>query len=210
MSQEQSEAKFKKIREWLETKHVGQAFQPAIAWPELRVFNRKDLRSVAAYWRRLPHWELADSTYFITFRVRNTLGEILKESSLASLVEEVLWFGHGERYVLHAYVIMPNHIHLLLNPLEGWSLAKILQGIKGFSSMQVNKILQRKGAFWQDESFDHVIRNEEDWLDKFNYIHNNPVMAGLVTMPQDYLFSSLVTMHSEGRLESLPHIQGPI
>ncbi len=143
-------------------------------------------------------------TYFITFRVLNTLGKILEDNSVACQVEEALWFGYGERYTLDAYVIMPDHVHVLLNPLAGWSLARVLQGIKGFSSRQINRNLGRKGAFWQDESFEHLVRNEQDWLDKFNYIHNNPVTAGLVNRPEDYSFSSLVVMHSEGRLGSLP------
>jgi REP element-mobilizing transposase RayT len=129
----------------------------------------------------------------------------LLESRLASVVEEVLWLGHGERYFLNAYVIMPDHVHLLLRPQETWSLAKILRGFKGYTARQVNKDLGRRGPFCQDESFDHLIRNDADWADKFHYIHENPVKAGLVERPQDYPFSSLVTMHSTGRLESLPH-----
>jgi REP element-mobilizing transposase RayT len=100
---------------------------------------------------------------------------------------------------------MPDHAHLLLQPLAEWNLAKFFQGMKGFTARQINTWSERKGTFWQDESFDHLVRNERDWLDKFTYIHDNPVKAGLVSRPQDYPFSSLVTMHSEGRPESLPH-----
>ena len=101
---------------------------------------------------------------------------------------------------------MPNHVHLLLAPLAGWALARIFQGIKGYTAREINRILGRQGAFWQGENFDHLIRNEEDWQDKFDYIHQNPVKAGLVKRPQDYYFSSLVTLHAKGRLESLPRI----
>lgn len=184
---------------------MGQAFQPAVNLPELRSFAREDLQAVALFRRKLPHWELAGSTYFVTFRVHKALGTILEAGAVACAIEEALWFWHGERYCLQAYVIMPDHVHLLLKPVAGWSLAKILQGIKGFTARQINRCLGRKGTFWQDESFDHLIRNERDWLDKFTYIHDNPVKAGLVIKPQDYPFSSLVTMHSQGRLESLPH-----
>lgn len=133
------------------------------------------------------------------------MGRPFDKAALACLVEETLWFGYGERYVLDAYVIMPDHVHLLARPLAGWSLAKILQGIKGFSAREINRVLSRKGTFWQVENFDHLVRNERDWLDKFNYIHNNPVSAELVDRPEDYPLSSLVTIHSEGRLESLPY-----
>jgi putative transposase len=202
---EPAEARLHEIREWLKAKHVGQAFQPAVNLPELRSFAREDLQAVALFRRKLPHWELAGSTYVVTFRVHKTLGQPLENHALACVVEEALWFSHGERYFLHAYVIMPDHVHLLLTPFAEWSLAKILKGIKGFTARQMNRCLCRKGTFWQDESFDHLVRNEVDWLDKFTYIHYNPVKAGLANRPQDYPFSSLVTMHSEGRLESLPH-----
>ena len=193
------------IRKWLGTKHVGQAFQPAVNWPEIRFFTKEDLKMVSQYQRRLPHWELEGSSYFVTFRAREMLENPLRDPVLAGTVEEALWFYHEERYVLYAYVIMANHVHLLMKPLLGWSLAGILQAINGFTARSINKALGRKGSFWQDENFDHLIRNERDWVDKFQYIHNNPVSAGLVDRPQDYPFSSLVSLHGKGRLESLPH-----
>jgi putative transposase len=207
------ERRKEQIRGWLREKHVGQAFQPAIRYPELRDLTREDWKSLHQYQRRLPHWELMGSTYFLTFRVIDDLGRPFedaiaggRDSFLASLVEESIWFGFGERYSLDAYVVMPEHVHLLLKPLPGWTLAKILHGIKGYSAREINRSLNRKGAFWQDENMDHLVRNEADWLDKFEYIHMNPVKAGLVEKPQDWPFSSLVTLHSKGRLESLPHI----
>lgn len=157
------------------------------------------------YKRKLPHWELPGSTYFVTFRVHKSLGKVLENRLLAVIVEEALWFGYGERYVMDAYVIMPDHVHLLFQPAAGCTLAKILQGMKGVTARQINRLLGRKGTFWQDESFDHLVRNEADWVDKFTYIHDNPVKSGLVGKAEDYPFSSLVTIHSQGRLESLPH-----
>ena len=245
--------KRERIPEWLKGKCVGQAFQPAIQYPELRKFTNKDLDGVSQYKRRLPHWELAGSTYFITSHVIEELGypfmfvsvgqafqpaskhksvgqafqpaskhksvgqafqpaNLIKITNpsqgfhLASIVEESLWFGFGERYSLDAYVVMPDHIHILITPIRGWTLAKILMGMKGFTAREINKIMCRKGPFWQDENFDHLIRDERDWLDKFDYIHRNPIESGLVERPQDYPFSSLVTIHSNGRLESLKQI----
>jgi len=199
-------SKKKRVRKWLQNKPVGQAFQPAITYGNLKPLLKEDLSIVQQYKRRLPHWEKEGSTYFVTFRVNKTLGKpLVKNPTLADVVEEALWFGYGERYILDAYVVMPDHVHLLLTPLYGWRLSRILQGIKGYTSREINKLLNRKGSFWQDESFDHLVRNEASWIDKFEYIHNNPVNAGLVDRPEDYKFSSLVTIHSKGRLESLPH-----
>ena len=200
--------KKKKIRKWLKDKPVGQAFQPAIKYGNLKPLLKEDLSIVQQYKRRLPHWEKEGSTYFITFRVKKTLGKpLIKNPKLAEVVEEALWFGYGKRYILDAYVVMSDHVHLLLTPLFDWNLSKILQGIKGYTSREINKLLSRKGSFWQDESFDHLVRHEAGWLDKFDYIHNNPVKAGLVDIPEDYEFSSLVTIHSKGRLESFGRLE---
>jgi putative transposase len=220
MKQEPSQSdvlRKQRIRAWLNCKPLGQAFQPAIQYPELQEFTRDSLHEVYQYCRRLPHWELEGSTYFLTFRVHPSLGEVFRHylqpvgqafqpaesSDIAALLEESIFFGHSERYLLDAYVIMPDHVHLLLTPLSGWTLAKVQQGLKGFTSREINRILGRRGQFWQDESFDHLIRDEVDWLDKFTYIHHNPVTAGLVDRPEDYPHSSLVTLHSQGRAESL-------
>jgi len=187
---------------------VGQAFQPAITYGNLQPLLKKDLNVVHQYKRRLPHWEKEHSTYFVTFRVNKLLGKpLIQNPAMAEIVEEALWFGYGERYILNAYVVMPDHVHLLMTPLYGWTLSKILQGIKGYTSREINKRLNRKGSFWQDESFDHLVRNEADWIDKFEYIHSNPVKAGLVNRPEDFKFSSLVTIHSKGRLESFGRLE---
>lgn len=201
-------SKKKRVRKWLQNKPVGQAFQPAITYGNLKPLLKEDLSIVQQYKRRLPHWEKEGSTYFVTFRVNKTLGKPLIENpALADVVEEALWFGYGERYILDAYVVMPDHVHLLLTPIYDWRLSKILQGIKGYTSREINKILNRKGSFWQDESFDHLVRNEASWIDKFEYIHNNPAKAGIVDRPEDYKFSSLVTIHSKGRLESFGRLE---
>lgn len=219
IAQWEKEKKVARVREWLSMKSVGQAFRPALNFPEIREFQKKDLDYVHQYQRRLPHWELPGSSYFITFRTHKNVGQPFQAANTANtfqpasqlnmpnLLEEALWFFHQERYLLDAYVIMPDHVHLLIRPTQGNTLAKIMQGLKGYTAMELNKIMKRKGSFWQDENFDHLIRNGADWLDKFEYIHNNPVKAGLVENPEDYPYSSLVTLHAEGRLESLPHTQ---
>ncbi len=94
--------------------------------------------------------------------------------------------GH---YLLHAYVVMPNHVHVLLDPLV--PLRRITAGIKGVSARDANGSLGRTGKpFWQDESFDHWIRNAAEFERIKNYIELNPVKAGLVTRPEDWKWSS--------------------
>jgi REP element-mobilizing transposase RayT len=94
--------------------------------------------------------------------------------------------GH---YLLRAYVVMPNHVHALLDPLV--SLRSLTSGIKGVSARYSNIKLERTGKpFWQDESFDHWIRNPGQFAGTKNYIENNPVKAGLCANPRDWPWSS--------------------
>ena len=115
----------------------------------------------------------------------------LKNPILANFVVSALQKGQNElgQYTLHAYVVMTNHIHILIEPRM--ELARITRGIKGVTSRNANRILGRIGRpFWQDESFDHWVRDlsEEDRIRK--YIEWNPVKAGLVAKPEDWPWSS--------------------
>ena len=95
-------------------------------------------------------------------------------------------------FLLHAYVVMPNHVHLLLEPHV--PLPRITMGIKGASARDANRMLGRAGKpFWQDESFDHWVRSGAQ-LDRIrSYIHGNPVKAGFVKHPADWPWSSART-----------------
>ncbi len=105
------------IREWLKTRHVGQAFQPVIVQLEVRSFKIADILVTSFRRRKLPHWELEGSTYFVTFRVHRSLGRVLETPTVTPIVEEALWLGYSDRYLMDAYVVMPDHVHLLLRPL---------------------------------------------------------------------------------------------
>jgi REP element-mobilizing transposase RayT len=90
---------------------------------------------------------------------------------------------------LHVAVIMPEHVHLLLTPLsdeKGWpyGLPLIRKQIKGVSARSVNKLLGCSGPVWQEESFDHVIRSNESFKEKREYIRQNPVRGGLSSTPE--------------------------
>jgi REP element-mobilizing transposase RayT len=114
----------------------------------------------------------------------------LKESRIAECLVAVLQRSQEqELFRLHAYVVMANHVHVLLAPLR--SLAEITRLVKGATARQANKILGRTGVpFWQDESFDHWIRNPSEWNRVRTYIEQNPVSAGLVSNAKDWPWSS--------------------
>jgi len=115
----------------------------------------------------------------------------LKNPRIAALILQSLRKGARELhyFVLHAFVIMPNHIHLLITPHV--SMRRITNGLKGSTAREANIILGRTGGrFWQDESFDHWVRSTAEFARIWNYIELNPVTAQLVTRPQDWPWSS--------------------
>ncbi len=104
---------------------------------------------------------------------------LLKNPKAAGIVKEALGFFDGKRYRLHAWSIMPNHVHVIAEPLAGFELSKIIHSWKSFTANQINRELNRKGTLWQRETYDHIIRTEAEYRDQIDYVWNNPVKAGL-------------------------------
>jgi putative transposase len=93
------------------------------------------------------------------------------------------------RYELHAFVVMPNHVHMLITPSV--VSTKWLGPLKGFTAYEANRMLARVGRpFWQQESYDHIVRSGAGLERVRRYIENNPIKAGLVTKPEDFPWSS--------------------
>ena len=115
----------------------------------------------------------------------------LKDPRIAACVVEKLHKGTSQlhHYQLHAYVVMANHVHVLLTPRI--EVRRLMRGLKGATARIANIILDRTGEpFWQDESFDHWVRSEAQFARIRNYIERNPVTAGLVGKPEDWPWSS--------------------
>jgi valyl-tRNA synthetase len=107
----------------------------------------------------------------------------LAKSEIALLVQDALRHFDGQRYDLIAWCIMPNHVHVIVHPFEGYDLAAILHSWKSFTAKKANKLLGVSGIFWQDEYYDHLVRNEEDFRNQINYVLDNPDKAGLQDWP---------------------------
>ena len=118
----------------------------------------------------------------------------LKIKGVAQLVQDSLLFHNNKSYTLTAWVVMPNHVHILLTPLKDQELSDILHDVKSYTAHQANNILKRNGQFWQHESFDRYIRNREHFANVINYIEENPVKAGLCRKKSDWKFSSAYKM----------------
>ena len=114
----------------------------------------------------------------------------LRDPRIARMVIAALLYFDGKRYRMIAWVIMPNHVHVLIEILEGYSLGTIVHSWKSYTAKEANRILGRTGRFWFREYFDRYIRDERHFENAVQYIHNNPVKAGLVATPGDWPFSS--------------------
>ena len=146
--------------------------------------------------RSLPHWELVDATYHITFNTWEKLE--LTPAAREIVLNCCLFFDESQyknqaRYHTFALVIMLDHVHWLMQPLpksesEYWSLSSILHSIKSYSSKQVPKVMKHIGTVWQDERHDRIIRNYEEFINTWEYIKQNPVKASLVNIPEEYPF----------------------
>ena len=124
----------------------------------------------------------------------------LGDKRIADLVQDALVNRYAGLYFLWAYVVMANHIHVLLRPKSHeTSIATITKNLKGYSSREANRLLKRTGQrFWQDESFDHWSRNPSEFARIVKYIENNPVKAGLVREPEQWEWSSAAERKRRG------------
>ncbi|MBI2428109.1 MAG: transposase [Ignavibacteriales bacterium] len=192
------------------------------------------------YQRHLPHIQPHTATFFITFRLINSLsksivdqlkeeyvqeqklltqqlaseGKIvtkydvqkkyfvrfdefldknsqnnawLKDERIADLVSDAIRYRDGIVYELICFTIMPNHVHMLISLLDSSkTLMQVLHSLKRFTAREANRILHRTGAFWQNESYDHIVRNGAELERIVYYIINNPVKAGLIDIPQKW------------------------
>jgi REP element-mobilizing transposase RayT/methylmalonyl-CoA mutase cobalamin-binding subunit len=103
----------------------------------------------------------------------------MKDARVAGIVSGSLLHFAGDRYDLGAWCVMPNHVHAILSPKPGHPLPEILHSIKRHSAREANRVLGRSGTFWQKESYDHIIRDPDDYWNQRDYILRNPMSAGL-------------------------------
>ena len=179
---------------------------------------------------KLPHWRQEAATYFVTFRLADslpaavvaeyraalrramntqrlrqrrplTLDEVaavkrrvlrsvedildngigsclLAQPANAELVANALSFFDGQRYILHAWCVMPNHVHTVVEPLAGFDLSGILHSWKSFTAHHLPAV--HEGSTWESESFDHIVRSEESYSKFVRYVEQNPIKSSLV------------------------------
>jgi len=148
---------------------------------------------VAFYRRHLPHWHPYGKALFITWKLHPSIQDqhFLAQPEIVQIVTDAIRYADRNlrSYDLHAWVVMSNHVHLLVNPLV--EPAVFLNTLKSFTARRANVLLHRTGApFWQREYFDHWLRSQSEFDETVAYIERNPVRAGLVERPEDFRWSS--------------------
>ena len=125
------------------------------------------------YRRRMPHWRLVSSVYFVTWRLAPFQVKLNGEER--TMIMSVLKYFEGSRYELFAYVVMDDHMHVLVKPLGNHQVERIVHSWKSFTAHKFQKESGREVPIWQAEYFDRIVRDEKEFLDKAQYIINNPL-----------------------------------
>jgi len=125
------------------------------------------------YRRKMPHWRLAGSVYFVTWRLEFTQPELTTDER--SVIMSALRHFDNHRYDLYAAVVMHNHVHTLVEPLEKHRLQDLVHSWKSFTAHKFSKDYGREVPIWQQEYFDRIVRDEEEFFTKVEYIINNPL-----------------------------------
>jgi REP element-mobilizing transposase RayT len=107
----------------------------------------------------------------------------MSRPEIAKLMQDSLRYFDSQRYQLYSWCIMPNHIHAVMSPFAEMALDDLLHSWKSYTAHEANKLLNRRGRFWQKEYYDHLIRDENDLLRTTNYIIENPKQANLTNWP---------------------------
>ena len=129
-------------------------------------------------------------TYFVTFSTWKRRKLLIVESNARLFLKTLYGYRRQGRFELHAFVVMPEHVHLLLTPAPGVTLERSIQFIKGGYSHALGLELNRKGEAWQRGFTDHRIRDGGDFDVHRDYIYENPVRRGLVACASDYRYCS--------------------
>jgi len=152
----------------VQARPVGQASLPAT----FKCYTPAVADELEIRRRRLPHWNLKGSTYFITWHLADIIVP-LNDAEKQLVVNALLHFNQ-DRYRLLSYVVMDDHVHLVARPLGDHTMDELLHSWKSYTASMINKMRKTKGTLWQDERFDRLIRDENELMQKMYYVITNP------------------------------------
>ncbi|WP_052507579.1 REP-associated tyrosine transposase [Desulfonatronovibrio magnus] len=184
---------------WMyETLHVEPASSRLLQALEFQGCNPFEVTDASYRKDNLPHIEVKQATYFITFRTHNN--RKLSKAARQKLLDSLLYWDK-QRWRIFSAVVMPDHVHLLAKPLpkndegECWKLEEIIHSIKSYSANEINKLDESPGSkVWQTEYYDRIVRDADELSAILTYIYLNPYRAGIVSgdgYPYSYVAGSL-------------------
>jgi REP element-mobilizing transposase RayT len=150
----------------------------------------------------LPRFDSAETAQFVTFRLTDSLPTThahlerglgacwLEQPAIAQLVEDAIMHFDARRYCLLAWCVMPNHVHVIVEPIDGNRIGAIVHAWKSFSATHANRLLDRGGPFWHRDNADRVVRDESDLKRTIDDVENSPVRAGLASSAAAWPWSS--------------------
>lgn len=183
--------------------------------------------------RRLPHYHAVGHPIFLTWRLYGSLpanrsfphatssgqafltmdrlldtavtGPLyLRQPEIANLVVEAIRYRDPGHCRLHSFVVMPNHVHILITPQV--PVSTLMQSLKRYTAREGDRMLRLTGQpFWQDESYDRLVRDQVEFARIANYIEHNPVSAGLAAAPERFPWSSAWPITNRPQVNNLPH-----
>jgi REP element-mobilizing transposase RayT len=167
---------------------AGDGVAPSRTFPE-----RQPLDEGHYSRRRLPHFEKPWAMYAVTITTKR---HRCLSPEARTIVVNLLRHFHNKRYELFAACVMPDHVHLLLQPwpkgnddkgnVVFWPLSELMHSIKSFSAHRINKLENKSGSVWEKEQFDRYVRSDRDLEEKFHYVLRNPWVSGVAGQNEDY------------------------
>lgn len=138
----------------------------------------------------IKRFYVENAAYFLTTATNDRIEIFSDPKSCKILLVTIEYFKLTLDYKLYGFCIMPDHLHLVIHPFGRYNFSYIMKMIKGSFSRKLNKINAKNGKIWQKGFYDNCITDSLQLIRKLEYMHNNPVKAGLVTSPEEYLCSS--------------------
>jgi putative transposase len=150
---------------------------------------------------RLTHRTAPGCTYFVTTKSWEGRAIFQVPATAEILVQCILGYRDKGAYCLHEFVVMPNHLHVIITPGHGTTLEKAIQLIKGGSSYEIHRLREHKMEIWQRGFHEATVRDERDYVARRHYVRMNPVVEKLVERPGDWAYSSA---NSKFALDGMP------
>jgi REP element-mobilizing transposase RayT len=138
---------------------------------------------------KLSRYVAENNCYHVTTKTKGN-APLFRDAANADIVVRALQFLRIDRAYLLGYVLMPDHLHVVLIPRGDQTISRLMRTIKGYVSRVINSERGATGSLWQPSFHDRVMRNERHLLETLEYMHRNPVTAGIASSPEEYRFSS--------------------